>query len=110
VGLVSKVIKLDCCCLVYDVNHAKSFESLDIWRDEFLLQLSPKDPDNFPFVLLGNKVDCEESKRQVTQKRAMQWAEKYGIPVQINLHSTLRQVQRRLLTLIKHSTRLQRMQ
>jgi GTPase SAR1 family protein len=29
----------DCCVLVYDVNATKSFESLDNWRDEFLLQV-----------------------------------------------------------------------
>ena len=73
----------DCCLLVYDVNQAKSFETLDNWRDEFLLQSSPKDPDNFPFILLGNKVDVEEGKREVTQKRAMQWAQKHNIPVQL---------------------------
>lgn len=29
----------DCCVLVYDVNNAKSFEALDNWRDEFLIQV-----------------------------------------------------------------------
>ena len=51
--------------LVYDVNSAKSFETLDSWRDEFLIQASPHDPENFPFVVLGNKIDMEENKRQV---------------------------------------------
>ncbi len=55
----------DCCVLVYDVNSAKSFETLDSWRDEFLIQASPHDPENFPFVVLGNKIDVEENKRQV---------------------------------------------
>lgn len=50
---------------MYDVNSAKSFETLDSWRDEFLIQASPHDPENFPFVVLGNKIDVEESKRQV---------------------------------------------
>jgi Ras-related protein Rab-7A len=40
----------DCCVLVYDVNNSKSFEALDGWRDEFLIQASPRDPENFPFV------------------------------------------------------------
>ncbi|KAJ3410935.1 Ras- protein Rab-7 [Chytridiales sp. JEL 0842] len=71
----------DCCVLVYDVNNVKSFETLDSWRDEFLLQASPRDPDNFPFVVLGNKVDLEESKRQVSQKRALTWCQqKENIP------------------------------
>jgi Ras-related protein Rab-7A len=36
--------------LVYDVNNSKSFDTLDSWRDEFLIQASPRDPDSFPFV------------------------------------------------------------
>lgn len=67
--------------LVYDVNNAKSFETLDSWRDEFLVQASPRDPDNFPFVVLGNKIDLDESKRVVSQKRALAWCQsKGGIP------------------------------
>lgn len=42
----------DCCVLVFDVNNAKSFETLDSWRDEFLIQASPRDPESFPFVSL----------------------------------------------------------
>jgi len=68
----------DCCVLVYDVNNAKSFETLDSWRDEFLFQASPRDSENFPFVVLGNKIDMEESKRMVTQKRAMTWCQSKG--------------------------------
>merc|ERR1712205_189305 len=49
----------DSCVLVFDVHGLKSFENLDSWRDEFLIQASPKDPDNFPFVVLGNKIDKE---------------------------------------------------
>lgn len=64
--------------LVYDVNNAKSFETLDSWRDEFLIQASPHDVDNFPFVVLGNKIDCEESKRTVSQKRATSWCQSKG--------------------------------
>ena len=36
--------------LVYDVNNSKSFEALDSWRDEFLVQAGPRDPESFPFV------------------------------------------------------------
>ena len=56
----------DCCVLVYDVNNSKSFDALDGWRHEFLVLASPRDPDNFPFVVLGNKIDVEESKRAVS--------------------------------------------
>ena len=49
----------DCCVLVYDVTAPQTFKALDSWRDEFLIQASPRDPDNFPFVVLGNKIDLE---------------------------------------------------
>lgn len=29
----------DCCVLVYDVNSAKTYEDLENWRDEFLIQV-----------------------------------------------------------------------
>ncbi|KAK4452294.1 putative ras [Podospora aff. communis PSN243] len=71
----------DCCVLVFDVNNSKSFDALDSWRDEFLIQASPRDPDNFPFVVLGNKIDVEESKRVISTKRAMTFCQsKGGIP------------------------------
>lgn len=48
---------------MFDVTNNNSFRTLDSWRDEFLIQASPGDPDNFPFVVLGNKIDLEN--RQV---------------------------------------------
>lgn len=53
---------------MYDVNSSKSFEALDSWRDEFLIQANPHDPENFPFVVLGNKIDMEDSKRMVSAR------------------------------------------
>jgi Ras-related protein Rab-7A len=67
----------DCCVLVFDVNVAKTFENLDSWRDEFLIQAAPRDPDNFPFVVLGNKIDLEQQ-RVVSQKRALAWCQSKG--------------------------------
>jgi len=68
----------DCCVLVYDVNNSKSFENLNNWRDEFLIQASPHDAERFPFVVLGNKIDVDESRRQVTQKRVLAWCQSKG--------------------------------
>lgn len=71
----------DCCVLVYDVNNAKSFDTLESWRDEFLIQASPMDPESFPFVVLGNKIDQDESKRVISNKRAQAFCQaKGGIP------------------------------
>eukprot|EP00126_Sphaerothecum_destruens_P000085 Sdes_comp10104_c0_seq1m1708 len=69
----------DCCVLCYDVSNSKSFETLDSWKDEFLVQSSPRDPENFPFVVLGNKIDLDG--RTVSESRARQWCEmKNNIP------------------------------
>merc|ERR1712032_876644 len=67
---------------IWDTAGQERFQSLDNWRDEFLIQASPTDPDNFPFVVLGNKVDVENgANRVVTEKKAKAWcASKGGIP------------------------------
>jgi len=67
----------DCCVLVYDVNVAQTFEHLDSWREEFLIQAAPRDPEKFPFVVLGNKIDLDHQ-RVVSQKRAMTWCQSHG--------------------------------
>jgi len=61
----------DCCVLVFDVNTAKTFENLDNWREEFLIQAQPRNPDSFPFVLIGNKIDLEQ--RVTSTKKAQSW-------------------------------------
>ncbi|KAB1209055.1 Ras-related protein Rab7 [Morella rubra] len=72
----------DCCVLVYDVNVMKSFDNLNNWREEFLIQASPSDPENFPFVVLGNKIDVDGgNSRVVSEKKAKAWcASKGNIP------------------------------
>eukprot|EP00054_Salpingoeca_dolichothecata_P003329 m.26434 g.26434 ORF g.26434 m.26434 type:complete len:209 (+) comp13767_c0_seq1:48-674(+) len=66
----------DCCVLVFDVTVPKTFETLDSWRDEFLIQASPRDADDFPFVVLGNKIDLDN--RAISQKRALGWCASKG--------------------------------
>ncbi|XP_059499132.1 ras-related protein Rab-7a-like isoform X3 [Stegostoma tigrinum] len=62
----------DCCVLVFDVTSEASFKALDSWRKEFLLQADPSDPDNFPFLVIGNKADLSSS-REVVSKQAEKW-------------------------------------
>ena len=56
----------DVCILVYDITQPKSFENLDTWRIEFLTQASPSDTQNFPFVVIANKLDRENDRRVST--------------------------------------------
>lgn len=46
------------------------------------MQASPRDPDHFPFLVLGNKVDVDEGRsRVVSEKKAKSWcAAKGNIP------------------------------
>lgn len=67
----------ECCVLVCDLTDIKSFETIDTWRQEFLTQLNPKDPEHFPFILLGNKCD-KESERKVQGAKIKQYCESKG--------------------------------
>ena len=52
----------DCCVLVYDVTMPISFRNLEAWREEFLSQSMPDDPEHFPFVVIGNKIDLIDNR------------------------------------------------
>lgn len=67
----------DACILVYDITQEKSFDQLSSWREEFLAQANPRDPDNFSFVVIGNKVD-KETERRVPKSKATQWCKSKG--------------------------------
>ena len=62
----------DACVLVYDMTKPKTFESLSNWRDEFLVQAAPRDPGNFPFVVLANMCD-KSNERKVSEQDARAW-------------------------------------
>ncbi|XP_054755005.1 ras-related protein Rab-9A-like [Lytechinus pictus] len=71
----------DCCMLTYGVDDRQSFHNLTMWKKEFLYYADIADGENFPFVLLGNKVDVESEKRQVGVDEAKQWcADNGGVP------------------------------
>lgn len=40
----------DCCVLVFDVTAPNTFKTLDSWRDEFLIQASPRIPKTSPLL------------------------------------------------------------
>ena len=67
----------ECCVLVCDLTDEKSFEGLEKWRTQFLNQLAPKDPDNFPFVVFGNKCD-KSDERKVQDAKLKQYCESHN--------------------------------
>ena len=66
----------DCCVLVYVITMPNTFKTLDSWQDELLIQACPRDPDNFPFVVIGNQIDLEN--KSVSTKRAQSWCHTKG--------------------------------
>lgn len=66
----------DCCLLTFSVDDRQSFENLGNWQKEFIYYADVKDPEHFPFVVLGNKVDKED--RQVTTEEAKAWCMENG--------------------------------
>ncbi|XP_077983948.1 ras-related protein Rab-9A-like [Glandiceps talaboti] len=68
----------DCCLLTFGVNDMQSFHNLNMWKKEFLYYADVKDGENFPFVVLGNKVDVPPEERQVTAEEADRWCDGNG--------------------------------
>ena len=62
--------------LVYAVDDAQSFYNLDTWKREFLYYADVKDPESFPFVVLGNKVDLPT--REVSIEQVSSWCAENG--------------------------------
>lgn len=65
----------DSCVLTYDITVSKTFDNLDSWMDEFLVNAAPRNQESFPFVVLGNKSDLAATRRQVALSKAKSWAE-----------------------------------
>ncbi|XP_037317507.2 ras-related protein Rab-9A-like [Pungitius pungitius] len=66
----------DCCLLTFSLDDGQSFSNLSNWKKEFAYYADVKDPDRFPFVVLGNKLDVPE--RQVSGEDARQWCRENG--------------------------------
>lgn len=61
--------------LVYSVTDRKSFNSLENW----IKQINESQPESMCKIMVGNKVDCKESERQVTSAEGAALAKKYGV-------------------------------
>lgn len=66
----------DCCLLTFAVDDEQSFRNLAIWKKEFLYYADITDTDNFPFVVLGNKIDVDP--HQVDAGAVREWCEANG--------------------------------
>ncbi|KAF7240099.1 Ras-related protein Rab-7a [Varanus komodoensis] len=62
----------DCCLLVFDVTSINSFQALEKWHKQLLLQIEPEEEPTFPIGIIGNKIDLEN--REVTLEEAELWS------------------------------------
>ena len=51
---------------MFDITNLQSFENILNWKQVFLTKSTPKDAENFPFLVLGNKLDLEEQRKVST--------------------------------------------
>ncbi|XP_049626855.1 ras-related protein Rab-9A-like [Suncus etruscus] len=56
-----------CCLLTFSVDDPQSFQNLNNWKKEFIYYADVKEPDSFPFVILGNKVDISNRSDHLMQ-------------------------------------------
>ncbi|XP_041050632.1 ras-related protein Rab-7b-like isoform X1 [Carcharodon carcharias] len=66
----------DGCVLVFDVTDQDSFYDLEGWREEILLQI-PLEYKDYPFAVLGNKIDVDA--RQVASDEAEAWCTAHNV-------------------------------
>jgi len=62
---------------VFDVTRRDTFDSLNTWRESFLIQIGEESNKNFPMIIIGNKVD--RSDRVVTTEMANEFCNKHGV-------------------------------
>ncbi len=68
----------DCCLLVYDLTNKESFENVLNWKNTFLQKSMVTSPDSFPFLVVANKLDLEQEKRQVAYKQLERFCKEEG--------------------------------
>ena len=66
----------DACIFVYDVTDKASFNNLGSWLEAFFSQVPGKRTENFPILLVGNKIDKKE--RTITEAAAKKWCKEHG--------------------------------
>lgn len=68
----------DCCLLCYDLTNAQSFENVMMWKNNFLSKSMVTQPDTFPFLVVGNKLDLEQEQRSVAFKNLERFCKENG--------------------------------
>ncbi|TNV76256.1 hypothetical protein FGO68_gene15723 [Halteria grandinella] len=68
----------DCCLLCYDLTNQQSFENILMWKNNFLQKSMVTQPETFPFLVVGNKLDLEQEQRSVSYKNLERFCKENG--------------------------------
>ena len=72
----SFIKKADGVILIYDIGDLESFEAVENW----IKSIREIGKDKLPIVLVGNKCDLSDDKRQVSLKEGQDKADEFNIP------------------------------
>ncbi|KAJ8326937.1 GTPase activity protein [Batrachochytrium dendrobatidis] len=61
----------DACILVYDTTNTSSLDHLETWMRDFLRQAGISNPAEFPFIVVGNKIDLTADRTVTAEKAAI---------------------------------------
>jgi len=62
---------------VFDITKRETFEALEQWRKTFLIQAGEEGNEDFPMLIIGNKIDMEDQ-RAVTTKDLKDWCKEHN--------------------------------
>jgi len=62
---------------VYDITKRDTFEALEQWRKTFLIQAGEEGNEEFPMLIIGNKIDLDDQ-RAVPTKELQDWCKSHG--------------------------------
>jgi len=65
---------------VFDVTRKETFNELERWKQTFLIQIGQEGNNDFPVVIVANKVDRADE-RQVSKEEMETWASNQGVPI-----------------------------
>ncbi|TNV76472.1 hypothetical protein FGO68_gene10383 [Halteria grandinella] len=69
----------EACMMVYDITSQRSFDNLSQWKSDFINKAGPREPERFPFFLIGNKSDkAEEGQRKVSLDDVEKWRKQHN--------------------------------
>lgn len=72
----------DACILAFDLTNHNSFNDLDLWKSDYLLQIDYNYREKLPFIVIGTKSDKLQN-RIVTRDEINEWCLKNSIPIEV---------------------------